>query len=220
MAPWIWGYRSALNAAVPMPSVKPRTSPARTSKARFLMATSFPPLGPLWAGSDAFLKGRRVAGHLHVRIAPHRLLGHTAIHPRRALPVRDARALLRIQFLVGEDRRHGHVDPGLGHAESPTDRIHPTRTRAPPGREPLNGEILPTQVLRASVRVDQGAAGVRVDRAVAVAQQVEHQLRLIVELEAEPIPPDLVVAKLGGAKLVIHPALAGDLQRAPGNDQH
>ena len=56
------------------------------------------------------------------------------------------------------------------------------------------------------------SAGVGGKRAVFPSQLVEHDLKLIVELQAEPVPPDLLCGELTGTKLVVHPGLSSNLE--------
>src|SRR5579859_3740034 len=71
------------------------------------------------------------------------------------------------------------------------------------------------------ISIHQCALGSWLDAAVNFADQVQHDLPVIVQLQAEPIPPDIVVAQGGRAKFMIHPritahmvGLAVDSQRA------
>jgi len=43
-----------------------------------------------------------------------------------------------------------------------------------------------------------------------VAKNEEHQLRLVFELDAEPVPTRLIRAELVSEKFVIHPGESGD----------
>src|SRR4051794_28770088 len=68
-----------------------------------------------------------------------------------------------------------------------------------------------------AVRVNQRAAGIRIERAVLPPHEIKHELDVTVELHAEPVPADLIVRKLIAAELVIHPALPRERFAIPGD---
>ena len=75
---------------------------------------------------------------------------------------------------------------------------------------PVFGERLQNRVVRSQVRgftlgVDVGARGEWIERAILPANMKEHQFRAVLELEAEPIPADLVGFELMSEEFVIHP---------------
>jgi len=78
---------------------------------------------------------------------------------------------------------------------------------------------------RDAPRVHVCSRRVRINAAVFAPQPEQHQLRPVVELQAEPIPAGLVRLQLMREKLVIHPTqavnpvrLAIDRDRALGNE--
>ena len=60
-----------------------------------------------------------------------------------------------------------------------------------------------------TLHVDICAGRVGIDAAVSSTEPEEHQLRLVVQLHAQPVPADLVFRKLVGEPFVIHPRHAG-----------
>src|SRR5580704_11235603 len=61
-----------------------------------------------------------------------------------------------------------------------------------------------------SVATHKRRRGEWIDRAVFAANAEEHQLGVVVELHAEPIPADLIAFQLVREKFVVHPGEAGD----------
>ena len=57
--------------------------------------------------------------------------------------------------------------------------------QAPVGLTVKSAEL---QVAGAALGVDEGAGGGRVHRAVLMAQEIEHHLPAVIQLEAEPVP--------------------------------
>src|SRR5918992_3579336 len=62
-----------------------------------------------------------------------------------------------------------------------------------------------------AIAIDERAAGIWIDRSVFVPNQIEHEFGVIIEVDAEPIPPDLVFAQLIAAELVVHPRYTTDI---------
>ena len=67
--------------------------------------------------------------------------------------------------------------------------------------------------------VDIGACGMGIDTAVFFTQLKQHQFCLIVQLDAEPVPADLIIAKLMRKPFVIHPGRASDLAPCATNEK-
>src|SRR5438105_8367048 len=65
--------------------------------------------------------------------------------------------------------------------------------------------ILERKMLGCDVGAYQCATRICIDRTVFAAHEIEHQFGLVIELNAEPIPTDLIFAQLVAAELVIHP---------------
>src|SRR3990170_5849406 len=61
--------------------------------------------------------------------------------------------------------------------------------------------------------MDQRAARTGVDGAVLAPDEIEHQLDIVIELDAEPIPADLIFRQLVAAEFMIHPTLSPDSLR-------
>src|SRR5258708_16911655 len=74
-----------------------------------------------------------------------------------------------------------------------------------PRAEGRDHHLIAAQVDDVALAADERAGRWSVGRPVLAADLVEHQLRVIVELDGEPVPTLLAFAKLGTAELVIHP---------------
>src|SRR5260221_14778840 len=64
----------------------------------------------------------------------------------------------------------------------------------------------------AASRIDKRSRRVRIDRTVLATNAEEHELGLILELNAEPVPAGLVGFQLIGEKLVVHPGKTCDVK--------
>src|SRR5215813_9016815 len=64
---------------------------------------------------------------------------------------------------------------------------------------------------RFSGSVHVRTCGKRINGSVFTAKNEKHQLRLVLKLNAEPIPAGLLRGKLVGEKFMIHPGQAGDI---------
>ncbi len=73
----------------------------------------------------------------------------------------------------------------------------------------FEAEITRAQMRRLSVGIYVSAGGVRINRAILAANVKEHHFRLVIELEAQPIPAGLVGFKLMGEEFMVHPTGTG-----------
>ena len=72
---------------------------------------------------------------------------------------------------------------------------------------------------RTVAAIDVGSRGKRIDRAILAPDVEEHQFRVVVQLQAEPIPPHLLGFQLVGEKLMVHPGGSRDLIGLPSHKQ-
>jgi len=70
-----------------------------------------------------------------------------------------------------------------------------------------------------AVRMEKGSAGEPVRLAVYKAYTVKHEIRSIVQLNAEPIPPHLIRSQLIAAELMVHPACRPHLKQITSQTQ-
>ena len=54
-----------------------------------------------------------------------------------------------------------------------------------------------------AVRIDEGAAGIGIRASVAMPNDVEHEFRIVLQLDAEPVPAHLIALKLARSELII-----------------
>src|SRR5204863_466316 len=66
-------------------------------------------------------------------------------------------------------------------------------------------DVVAAQMDDLSLGGDQRSGRRRVRRPILAPDLVEHQLRVVVELDREPVPTLLVLAQRGAAELVVHP---------------
>src|SRR5216684_1598558 len=107
---------------------------------------------------------------------------------------------------------------------SPVDRIGGVSDGTRPSlSERLQRKITRAQMRRPALRVHVSPGRVGINRTVRTANVKEHELGVIGELEAQPIPARLIGLKLVSKELVVHPAgaahfeaLAAQFDRAEG----
>src|SRR5215831_16946103 len=62
-----------------------------------------------------------------------------------------------------------------------------------------------------SLRVHEGSGRKRICRALRAAELIEHQLGIVFQLNAEPVPTQLIRAERMSKEFMIHPGAAVDL---------
>ena len=60
---------------------------------------------------------------------------------------------------------------------------------------------------------NKGSAGMRISAAFLVAQLVEHEFGLVVELYGKPVPTNQTIVQLVAGKFMVHPTGSLDLDR-------
>src|SRR5215467_11101139 len=96
-----------------------------------------------------------------------------------------------------------------GYVDTPANRISGPGSRAGPGlRFGQKLEILGAQVARTPLGVDQGSRRIGVDGAVLAADLKKHELGVVIQLQREPVPSNLIRLELVGEKLMVHPGQA------------
>src|SRR3712207_6023194 len=89
------------------------------------------------------------------------------------------------------------------------------RVRAAQVRDGLDLEVLAREVRPDAFGRDERAARILRGPPVPVAYVVDHQLRVVFELDGEPVPALLVLGRLPRAELPVHPRGALEALRAP-----
>src|SRR2546430_11759446 len=77
-----------------------------------------------------------------------------------------------------------------------------------PSTEGLDAHLITPNVNDRAVARDERSGRSRIRFSIALTDLVEHQFRVVVELNREPIPPLLILAKSRAAELVVHPGRA------------
>jgi hypothetical protein len=152
----------------------------------------------------------RVAGQFGVAGAFHRRVGDRAFDGARAFPIVERSHFGESQFLVRQGRGHAEHGAVSGHFDVPAGRINRTALRTAPGALFRDRETPGQKPLRCSVRVDPGPFRNGIERSRFIAHSVEHDFLVVFQLNAKPVPADLVRAERAGAEFVIEPALSGD----------
>src|SRR6266567_326809 len=165
-----------------------------------------------------------VAGHFQIPCAPQRLPFSLTGEDDSAFPIvrckyRTAGHLLGIEgsFGIKFDAEFRNLYSPMNRIGGVSDGTRPRLT------ERLQRKITEAQVRRPALRVHVSPAGVGINGTVCTANVKEHELGVIGELEAQPIPARLIGLKLVSKELVVHPAgaahfeaLAAQLDRARG----
>src|SRR5258706_848612 len=141
-------------------------------------------------------EGPVVAGHLDVSLAADGNGVEAAGDVDGALPIRHARRAAGDELLITQQRLEGDVDTKRRDDDAPAHGISRTALRRVPRAYGRDLHLVVTEVDDAAVAGDERAGGGHVGCAVAAAEQVEHQFRVVVELEGEPVPSLLVLPLL------------------------
>ncbi len=63
---------------------------------------------------------------------------------------------------------------------------------------------------RVTGRINKRSGRIRINRTISFPQIEKHQLRIVIELNTEPVPSHLIGCELFGKPLMVHPRLSGD----------
>src|SRR5262245_27348418 len=97
----------------------------------------------------------------------------------------------------------------LRHGNGPFDWITRTGGRTLPNSAWRCSEFGRAKLFGYSRRPHDRTARIRIDAAVPVAHAVEHNVGSVIQLQPEPIPPNLFLRQLIGPEFMIHPGFAG-----------
>jgi len=127
-----------------------------------------------------------------------------------------ARPLLRVDLQqLGQERR-GDIEAQQQrrHRHTPAGRIA-SAARARPVALHLDLHLRAFECTHTPVGRDEGAGTVHIDRAVATAQAIEHELTAIGELQAKPVPAGLIRGEPAAAPFAVEPCQTVNRRRDP-----
>src|SRR5256885_4754270 len=152
-----------------------------------------------------------VAGHFEVtETVDFRFAARTGKF-HRALPITGSDFRVAGNLLLRKFCFCVECESEFGHGNAPLNRIgRASGGTFPSGALRLQKKFRGAQVHGLSGNIDVRSRGKGIDGAILAAENEEHQLRLVLELDAEPIPTRLVRAELVSEKFVVHPGESGD----------
>src|SRR5207253_11328726 len=110
-------------------------------------------------------------------------------------------------------RLHSQFDGEFSDGNSPVDSIARARNLSYPNfASRLQDEVSRTQMRSLSVHVHVRARGIGINRTIPASHAKEHQLRIVRELQTQPVPASLFSVKLVCEELVVHPTGAARLK--------
>ena len=109
--------------------------------------------------------------------------------------------------------RGGDVEARLpaGQLDAPLDRIGAAAVGRGPAAAGQQPDVAAFERRHRAVPVYPGAGGVGVRLSIRTPELEDHQIGPVIELDREPVPPDLAGLEEGRAELVVHPTVAGDV---------
>src|SRR6267143_1510432 len=155
------------------------------------------------------LNGPVVAGHFQIAHAPEWLRIALTSENNGAFPIVRGKFCLAGQLLGFQRRFRFEFDAQFWNGDSPMDWIAGARMRARPnfaGR--LQREVRRAQMRRLSICIHKRAGRVRINRTILAANVKEHHLRMVLKLQAQPVPAGLAGFELMRKEFMVHPTYA------------
>src|SRR4030067_2331295 len=75
-----------------------------------------------------------------------------------------------------------------------------------PSIKDFNPKFFEREVFTFSIGEDDGPTRIGIDLSVSVSNLIEHQFHSLIQLDAEPVPSNLVFPELAGNNIMVHPA--------------